>query len=65
MSNAIKIALAKEEAKLARQIENHESTQAVIQVLGDSAKERNKLDRQVAAMEETKSNIAKLKKAIK
>lgn len=63
--NPIKAALQKEEEKLVRQIANHEATQAVIEVIGDSAKERNKLERQLKAMEDTKANIAKLSAAAK
>ena len=63
MSNAIKDALAREEGKLVRQIANSEATVAVMEVLGDSAKERSKYDRQLVAIKDTKANIAKLKKA--
>ena len=63
MSNAIKDALAREEGKLVRQIANSEATVAVMEVLGDSAKERSKYDRQLVAFKDTKANIAKLKKA--
>ena len=64
MSNPIKAALAKEQAKLVRQLENHEATKAVIEILGDTPKERGKLDRQEAAINETRANIDKLEKAI-
>lgn len=64
MSNAIQAALAKELSKLARQKENHEATQAVIEILGDNPKERGKLERQAEAMKETEANIRKLQAAI-
>ena len=63
MSEAIKNALAREEGKLVRQIANAEATVAVMEVLGDNAKERNKHERQLQAIKDTKANIAKLKKA--
>lgn len=63
--NPIKVALTKEQVKLARQIENHEATKAVMEVLGESPKELNKLERQRVAMEDTKRNIAKLEAAVK
>lgn len=65
MSNPLVVALQKEQAKLARQIENNASTKAVMEVLGENAKELAKLERQEAAMKETRSNIAKLQKALK
>ncbi len=63
MTNPIKDALAREESKLVRQIANSEATLAVMEILGDTAKERNKHDRQLQAIKDTKANINKLKKA--
>ena len=65
MSNPIQVALAKEEAKLVRQIENNDATIAVMQILGENAKELAKVERQKEAMAETRSNIKKLKAALK
>ena len=65
MSNPLKAALAKEEAKLTRQIENHEATKAVVEVLGETQIDRNKMDRQLEAIEQTKANIKKLEAAVK
>jgi len=66
MSNEALInALAKEESKLVRQEENHEASKAVVAVIGDSAKEAKKRDKQLEDIAQTKKNIAALKKAIK
>ena len=65
MSDAINALLAREEGKLARQEENHAATKIEQEILGDSAYVRGKLERQEAAMKETRANIAKLKKASK
>lgn len=65
MSNAINMAIAKEQQKLIRQEENHESTKALLAVLGDDVKELNKLERQKEAIKETKQRIARLEKARK
>ena len=66
MSNdALINALAKEEAKLVRQEENHEASKAVVAVIGDSAKEAKKRDKQLEDIKQTKSNIKKLQAAIK
>ncbi len=65
MSNAIIDALAREEGKLVRQIANRDATLAVIDVLGDSAKEQSKLGRQNQAIADTETNIAKLSKAVR
>lgn len=61
---ALKVALQKEEAKLARQEENHEASKAVAEVLGDTAKEIKKRDKQIADMKVTRANIKKLQAAI-
>ena len=65
MSNALINAIAKEQDKLVRQLENHEATKQVIAVLGESPRELNKLARQEAAIKETRSNIKKLQAATK
>ena len=65
MSNGIKVALAKEEGKLVRQIANRDSTIAALEVLGDDARMRGNLDRQEQAIKDTEANIAKLSKAVK
>ena len=59
----MKDALAREEGKLVRQKANAEATVAVMEVLGDSAKERSKHDRQLQAIKDTQANIKKLKAA--
>ena len=61
---AIIVAIGKEEGKLKRQQENHESTKALMAIVGESAKEIAKAERQEAAMRETEANIAALKKAL-
>lgn len=63
MSNAILNAIAKEQSKLLRQIDNLESTKAVLEVLGDDPREQAKVSRQEDAIKDTKSRIAKLQKA--
>ena len=65
MADGIKALLAREEGKLARQEENHAATLVEQEILGDTAIVRGKLERQIEAMEVTKANIAKLKKASK
>ena len=65
MSKALIDALAREEGKLKRQIDNHEAQKAILEVLGPVARELTKLERQEEAMKETRSNIAKLQKALK
>lgn len=65
MANPIKAALAKEQQKLARQLENHEATKVVIDILGDNTKEQNKLERQAEAIKQTEANIKKLEAAVK
>lgn len=65
MSNPIKAALVNEEAKLVRQIDNHEATKAVAEILGEDQKTRNKLERQLKAIDDTKANIRKLETAVK
>lgn len=64
MSNPLIDALAKEQGKLQRQLENNSSTKAVIEVLGETPRELNKLARQEAAIKETRSNIKKLQAAL-
>ena len=63
MSNALINAIAKEQDKLVRQLENNAATKEVIAVLGESPRELNKLARQEAAIKETRSNIKKLQAA--
>ena len=65
MSDALTIALGKEETKLKRQQANVESIEAAIAVLGESAKELAKLERAKESIKETESNIRKLRAAIK
>jgi hypothetical protein len=64
MSKGIKALLAREEGKLVRQIENHETTKLEQEILGDSAVIRGKLERQEVAMKQTEANIKKLKTAV-
>ena len=61
---SIKNLLQREETKLVRQERNLETTKTEIEILGDSAIRRGKVERQEQAIKDTKSNIAKLKKAV-
>lgn len=65
MSKGIKALLAREEAKLIRQNENHEATKIEQELLGDSAIVRGKLERQIEAIKQTEANIKKLTAAVK
>ena len=65
MSNGIKALLAREEAKLIRQNDNHEATKMEQEILGDNAVVRGKLERQEAAIKQTETNIKKLAAAVK
>lgn len=62
MSNAVLNAIAKEQSKLQRQLENLEATKIAAEVLGASPKEQAKIARQEAAIAETRENIEKLNK---
>lgn len=62
--SGIKAALDRELVKLARQKDNRDATIAVIEVLGESVKETNKLARQEEAIKDTEANIKKLKAAV-
>lgn len=56
-------AIAEEQSKLQRQIDLKNQTKVKMEILGETAKELNKLNRQEAAIKVTRSNIAKLQKA--
>jgi K+/H+ antiporter YhaU regulatory subunit KhtT len=63
--NPLVSALAREEAKVIRQTDLRDSTIAEMEVLGETAKGMNRLERQNQAIRDTKANITKLKAAVK
>lgn len=63
MSNAILDLITREQAKAERRRANVEATKTEIEIFGDSAKLKNKLARQEAAVAESVDALEKLNKA--
>lgn len=65
MKEAIQAAITKCNEKLVRQEHAMNATKAMLDILGDSAREKAKLSRQESAVEATMGEIKKLESALK
>ena len=65
MSNPLQAALTNERAKLRRQEDNHASTVALAELVGEDTRYAGKVVQQQEAIATTKANIEKLEKALK